>query len=109
MSRPRPLSAITELLPFVDLVLIMTVNPGYGGQKMLPFCLRKIKDLKAMRAAMKLDFLVSADGGIGLSTIPEVAAAGPDILVIGSAFFAAEDQKEFVRTMRGSRGGGVVC
>ncbi len=104
-----PLSAITELLPFVDIVLIMTVNPGYGGQKMLPFCLRKVKDLKAMRAAMKLDFLVSADGGIGFSTVPEVAAAGPEVLVIGSAFFAAEDQGEFVRAMRGAWKGEAGC
>ena len=104
-----PLSAITELLPFVDIVLIMTVNPGYGGQKMLPFCLRKVRDLKAMRAAMKLDFLLSADGGIGLSTVPEVAAAGPEVLVIGSAFFAAEDQEEFVRAMRSAWKGQAVC
>lgn len=104
-----PLSGIAELLPFVDLVLIMTVNPGYGGQKMLPFCLQKVKDLKVMRMAMKLGFLISADGGIGPSTIAEVAAAGPEILVIGSAFFAAGDPQAFVHQMRSAYGRGAVC
>jgi ribulose-phosphate 3-epimerase len=103
------LSAITELLPFVDIVLIMTVNPGYGGQKLLPFCLQKVKELRAMRAAMKLSFLISVDGGIGVSTIDEVAEANPEVLVIGSAFFAAENPEAFVLRMRNAYGRSVVC
>jgi len=104
-----PVGAIVEVLPFVDLVLIMTVNPGYGGQKLLPFCLDKIGQLKALRASMKLNFLISADGGIGLPTMGEVAAAGPEVLVIGSAFFGAEDRGAVVREMKGSYAGRVVC
>jgi len=104
-----PVGAIVELLPFVDLVLIMTVNPGYGGQKLLPFCLDKIAQLKELRSAMKLNFLISADGGIGLPTMEEVAVAGPEVLVIGSAFFGAEDRGAVVREMKGSYAGRVVC
>lgn len=104
-----PVAAIAELLPFVDLVLVMTVNPGYGGQKMLPFCLDKIRTLKAIRASSKLDFLISADGGIGVSTMGEVAEAGPEVLVIGSAFFGAEDRGEIVRALKNSYRGRTVC
>lgn len=104
-----PVAAIAELLPFVDLVLVMTVNPGYGGQKMLPFCLDKIRALKAIRASSKLDFLISADGGIGVSTMGEVAEAGPEVLVIGSAFFGAEDRGEIVRALKNSYRGRTVC
>ena len=104
-----PVAAIVELLPFVDLVLIMTVNPGYGGQKLLPFCLDKIGRLKAMRASMKLNFLISADGGIGLPTIEEVASAAPEVLVIGSAFFGAEDRDSVVRELKDSYSRRTVC
>lgn len=104
-----PVSSIAELLPFIDLVLIMTVNPGYGGQQILPFCLKKIRELKMLRSSMKLDFLISADGGIGLSTIAEVAEAGPEVLVVGSAFFGAQDQGGFVEEMRDAYAKRVVC
>ena len=104
-----PLSSIAELLPFVDLVLIMTVNPGYGGQKLLPFCLEKIKRLKALRSSLKLEFLISADGGIGPDTIAEVADADPDIIVVGSAFFSAEDKGSLVGEMKSAFTRGAVC
>jgi len=104
-----PVAAILELLPFVDLVLVMTVNPGYGGQTLLPFCLKKIRELKSLRQSLKLDFLISADGGIGLQTIAEVAVAGPEVLVVGSAFFGASDQAAFVGEMRGAYAKKAVC
>ncbi len=104
-----PLSAIAEMLPFVDLVLVMTVNPGYGGQSLLPFCLDKIKRLKALRSSLKLDFLISSDGGIGSETIAEVAEAEPDIIVVGSAFFAAADKKSLVGDMRSAFTQRAIC
>lgn len=104
-----PLSSIAELLPFVDLVLIMTVNPGYGGQKILPFCLDKIKRLKALRSSLKLDFLISSDGGISPETIVEVADAGPDVIVMGSAFFTAGDKSFLVSEMRSAFAQRVIC
>lgn len=104
-----PLSSIAELLPFVDLVLVMTVNPGYGGQQILPFCLEKIKRLKDMRSSLKLEFLISADGGIGPSTIAKVADAAPEVLVVGSAFFNAEDRDSVVRDMRNAYRKRAIC
>ena len=104
-----PLSSIAELLPFVDLVLVMTVNPGYGGQKILPFCLDKIKRLKALRASLGLEFLISTDGGISPETIAEVADAGPDVIVIGSAFFTAADKDSMVGEMRSAFARRVIC
>jgi len=91
-----PVSAIAHILEFVDQVLVMTVNPGYGGQKLLPFCLGKIDELREIRARNGLDFLIAIDGGINLSTIPEIAVHKPDVLIMGSAFFNAQDTRLFV-------------
>jgi ribulose-phosphate 3-epimerase len=104
-----PVSAIVELLPFVNLVLVMTVNPGYGGQSILPFCLDKVGELKSLRAGRDLHFLVSVDGGIGESTIEAVAAKGPEILVVGSAFFGADSPGDLVKNLKKTRPEAVVC
>ncbi|MCE1195168.1 ribulose-phosphate 3-epimerase [bacterium] len=105
-----PAAALSELLPFVDLVLVMTVNPGYGGQRLLPFCLDKVRELRALRAAKKLDFQIAVDGGIGPATIDEVAGAMPDVLVVGSAFFDAEDKGAVIRSLRAAYvGRPIVC
>ncbi|MDD3981422.1 MAG: ribulose-phosphate 3-epimerase [Spirochaetia bacterium] len=95
-----PVAAIEELLPFVDLVLVMTVNPGYGGQELLPFCLEKVKKLRRLRAELKAAFLVSVDGGIGPSTATQAAEARPDVLVMGSAFFSSPDPGSLLEQMR---------
>jgi ribulose-phosphate 3-epimerase len=86
-----PLSAIEEILPDVDMVLIMSVNPGFGGQKFIKSALNKIQRLAHMRKDLKLDFLIEVDGGITLENDREVIYAGADILVAGSAVFGAED------------------
>jgi len=95
-----PVSAIAELLPFLDLVLVMTVNPGYGGQSLLPFCLDKVGELKAMRARRGINFLVAVDGGIGETTIEKVAVQGPEILVVGSSFFGSDSPRDLVRLLK---------
>lgn len=95
-----PVEALDELLPFVDLVLVMTVNPGFGGQEMLHFCLEKVKRLRELKARSGLDFIISIDGGVGLSTMAEVAAARPDMIVMGSAFFNSSDPTSLVNTAR---------
>lgn len=95
-----PVSQILPLLQSVDQVLVMTVNPGYGGQKLLPFCLSKVDELRDIRKKEGLDFLIAVDGGINLSTISQVAIHEPDILVIGSAFFAAQDKQAFACSIR---------
>lgn len=102
-------STVVELLPFIDLILIMTVNPGYGGQELLPFCLDKVKQLKALRAAMGLKFLISVDGGIGPGTANIAAEAGPDVLVMGSAFFLSPRPEDIVETMVEAYRAKAVC
>lgn len=96
-----PLSALEELLPEVDLVLIMTVNPGFGGQSLIPSCLEKARRLVRLREERGLDFLVSVDGGINTSTIDSVRNTGVDVIVTGSAFFGAADKAAYVRGLRG--------
>jgi len=91
-----PVSNIIPLLELVDLVLVMTVNPGYGGQKLIPFCLQKVEELKRIREQEGLNFLIAIDGGINAKLIPDLVIQQPDVLVIGSAFFGAPDKKQFV-------------
>ncbi len=82
-----PVSAIKEVLPLVDLVLVMTVNPGFGGQKLIPYCVEKIKELDLLRKEKKYGFLISVDGGVNNETVDSVLKAGADVVVSGSAFF----------------------
>ncbi|MDR1256992.1 MAG: ribulose-phosphate 3-epimerase [Spirochaetaceae bacterium] len=97
-----PVSAIGCLLPFVDLVLVMTVNPGYGGQTCITECLTKLDELARLRASKNLSFLTSVDGGITETTAEHARAAGADVLVTGSAFFASGDKAAIVKKLRGS-------
>lgn len=94
-----PVSSIVPLLDMVDLVLVMTVNPGFGGQKLIQSCLDKIVQLAEIRKAEDFDFLISVDGGVNLDTIQDVVAAGADIAVTGSAFFDSDDRGAFIRKM----------
>ena len=95
-------SEIEALLDYVDLVLVMSVNPGFGGQSFMPSSLDKVKRLVELRK-LKLDsprkYLISIDGGINEKTMPSVVEAGIDVAVAGSAFFKAEDKKAFVQKM----------
>ena len=86
-----PVAAIEELLPFADLVLVMTVNPGYGGQKLIRECLEKVRRLTRLREERGYSYLVSVDGGVNLQTVADVREAGADVLVAGEAFFKAAD------------------
>jgi ribulose-phosphate 3-epimerase len=92
-----PVSFIEPLLPFVDLVLVMTVNPGYGGQPIIPECFEKVRALAALRG----DYLISVDGGINESTAKVAREAGVDVLVAGSSFFGTADKAELVRRLKG--------
>ncbi len=85
-----PVSAVKELLEYVDIVLVMTVNPGFGGQKLIPSCVRKISELVKIRGELGLDFKISVDGGVNAETLRTVAEAGADIIVSGSAFFSGQ-------------------
>ena len=98
-----PASMLENILPFVDIVLVMTVNPGFGGQQLIPECLDKIFLLDNQRIKRGLNFLISADGGINLNNASGLVAAGADVLVTGSAFFDAPDKAAFVQEMRNGK------
>ncbi|MEI6874921.1 MAG: ribulose-phosphate 3-epimerase [Spirochaetota bacterium] len=99
-----PLSLIEELLPILDLVLIMSVDPGFGGQSLIPSCLSKISRLAGLRSTLGLGFRISIDGGVNRGTMPLVVDSGADILVMGSAFFASADPAAEVAFARDTEG-----
>lgn len=82
-----PLSAVEELLPFVDIILVMSVNPGWGGQKLIPYTIEKIRKLADIQREKNFKYLISVDGGINQETLEDVLEAGTDIVVSGSSFF----------------------
>lgn len=82
-----PVSAIVELLPLVELVLVMTVNPGFSGQRFIHYCEHKIRELVSYKNENGLSYYVSVDGGVNNETLPIVKNAGCDVIVSGSAFF----------------------
>jgi ribulose-phosphate 3-epimerase len=96
-----PVCCIEELLPLADLALVMTVNPGFGGQKLIPSCLKKVERLAEFREERGLSFLISVDGGINEETAKSAWDAGADVLVAGSAFFAEADKSALVRRLKG--------
>ncbi len=85
-----PVSVLEEILPFIDLVLVMTVNPGFGGQKMIDSCVKKLDILSRIRQERGLSYILSVDGGINSETLDSVIKAGADVVVSGSAFFSGE-------------------
>ncbi len=96
-----PLSTLSEILPFVDLVLVMSVNPGFGGQKLIPQALNKITELEKIRGDNSYGFKIEIDGGVNRDNLGEVRDAGTDIIVAGSAVFGADDIEETVRDFCG--------
>ena len=94
----RPSTPVSEIEPYldmVDLVLIMSVNPGFGGQELIPETLNKVKRLVEIRGDR--DYFISIDGGVNSSTITDVFSSGVDVAVAGSAFFSAKDKRSFVQ------------
>ena len=83
-----------------DLALVMTVNPGFGGQKLIPACVDKVADLRAMLDAAGKDAIIEVDGGVNLNTAPELMQRGATMLVAGSASFNAPDPKAFMDALR---------
>lgn len=95
-----PIGLLVEVLPFAALVLVMTVNPGFGGQEMIPGCLRKVSALRRIREEEGLDFLIEVDGGINRATAADAIGAGADVLVAGSALFGAASPSAEVAFLR---------
>ena len=82
-----PVSALEAVLPYVDLVLVMSVNPGFGGQKLIEPCLNKIPELVKLREQNGFSYLISVDGGVNGENVSRVIPTGVDVIVSGSAFF----------------------
>ncbi|MGP1523066.1 MAG: ribulose-phosphate 3-epimerase [Treponema sp.] len=82
-----PVSALEAVLPYVDLVLVMSVNPGFGGQKLIEPCLNKIPELVKLREQNGFSYLISVDGGVNGDNVSRVIKTGVDVIVSGSAFF----------------------
>ena len=92
---------LEEILPFADLVLVMTVNPGFGGQSLIPACLEKVKTLKRIREEKGYSYLISVDGGVNADTVSRVRDSGVDVLVAGEAFFKAADKAAIAALLKG--------
>ncbi|MBU1230061.1 MAG: ribulose-phosphate 3-epimerase [Proteobacteria bacterium] len=105
LNPATPLEAVRYLLPQLSMVLIMSVNPGFGGQAFIPFCLDKVRELKAMIRAAGAATLIQVDGGVTLDNCAELVAAGADVLVSGSAFFKHPPLPERHRQFQGRCGG----
>ena len=86
-----PISSLENILEYVDLVLVMSVNPGFGGQKFIESSLEKIRKLKRIREENRYNFVIEVDGGVNLENGRKLVKAGADILVAGSSVFAADD------------------
>lgn len=91
-----PVSAVKELLPFSDLVLVMSVNPGFAGQEFIPYCTAKIEELKRIKEENGFGYFISVDGGVNRTTLPAVLNAGAEVVVSGSSFFSGELKKSFI-------------
>ena len=100
LNPSTPVSTIEWILEEVDMVLIMSVNPGFGGQKFIPRALKKIEELKSMIGARNPNVLIEVDGGVNEKTIRSVSKAGADVFVAGSAIFGSSDYGETISKFR---------
>jgi ribulose-phosphate 3-epimerase len=95
-----PVSALDEILADIDLVCLMSVNPGFGGQQFIPHTLEKIRQLRQMIDARKLNVLIEIDGGVTIENAPSIIAAGADVLVAGNTVFASPDPKKTIAKLK---------
>jgi ribulose-phosphate 3-epimerase len=100
LNPSTPVSTLTEVLPLVDFVLLMTVNPGFGGQKFIPATLDKMRQLRDLRSRYNYSFRIEVDGGVEAGNIAEIVRAGAEIIVAGTSVFRTPDAAEAVRQLR---------
>ena len=94
LNPATPVETLTEVLDIVDYVLVMSVNPGFGGQKFIRGALHKIASLARIRQARGLDYRIEVDGGVSLETVGDIVRSGAEILVAGNAVFGKGDPKK---------------
>lgn len=100
LNPATPVAVLEDVLEVADYVLLMSVNPGFGGQKLIPYVLQKVRKLDTMRREKKLALPIEIDGGVHLENLAEVVRAGCDWIVTGSAIFHSPDAEATVRQMR---------
>ena len=100
LNPATPLSALDWILEDLDLVLVMSVNPGFGGQTFISSAIPKIRDLKSMVRSRAADVVIAVDGGVNQKTIRSVSEAGADAFVAGSAVFGSSDYGETIKKFR---------
>jgi ribulose-phosphate 3-epimerase len=102
LNPATPLESVDHILGDIDMVLIMSVNPGFGGQAFIPSAIEKIRRLRGMIESRKLRIDIEVDGGVKPENAAEISAAGADILVAGSAVFGTKDYKAAIKGIRGA-------
>ncbi|MCZ6507396.1 MAG: ribulose-phosphate 3-epimerase [Acidobacteria bacterium] len=100
LNPATPIAVLAEILPVLDFVLLMSVNPGFAGQPFVPYVLDKVERLKRLIAERRLAVAVELDGGVSIENIARVAAAGVDISVAGSAIYSAADPVATIGELR---------
>src|ERR1022692_3732894 len=100
LNPATPVSVLEEIVEVADYVLLMSVNPGFGGQKLIPYVLHKVRKLDRMRREKRLALPIEIDGGVHLENLADVVRAGCDWIVTGSAIFHSEDPEATVQQMR---------
>jgi ribulose-phosphate 3-epimerase len=100
LNPATPVSTLEHMLPDLSLVLVMSVNPGFGGQEFIPFALEKVEALRNIREERGLSFQIEIDGGVSLDNVNEIVNAGADILVAGSSIFGTPDPRSAVQSMQ---------
>jgi ribulose-phosphate 3-epimerase len=103
-----PVSMLSEVLGRVDYILVMSVNPGFGGQKFIRGVFEKIRQLKLARERYNLSFRIEVDGGVGPDNVTDLVRSGADILVAGTSIFHNQDPAEAVRAMKQMAGGALA-
>lgn len=100
LNPAMPIDSIRHVLPQLDMLLLMSVNPGFGGQKFIPYTLDKLREARAAIDATGSDTRLEIDGGVTVDNIAEIAAAGADTFVAGSAIFGKDDYRATISAMR---------
>ncbi|WP_256006673.1 ribulose-phosphate 3-epimerase [Pedobacter deserti] len=95
-----PTALLKDILPDLDLALVMSVNPGFGGQKFIPNALNKVRELRAMAERLNPELVIEVDGGIGMANLPDLVMAGADVLVAGNSIFGADSPEQMIADLK---------
>ena len=101
LNPSTPVSVLEDMLHEIDMVLVMSVNPGFGGQKFIPHTIEKVRALKKMIVTQKLSTLIEVDGGVDTTNARALEAAGADVVVAGNAVFGAQDRNATITILKG--------